>query len=493
MSFFKRIKNKVKLAFKNDPYLYALIPVFLIGVFLRFYKLEEYAMFLADQGRDAIIIKRILTLEHWPAIGAPTSVGQIYLGPFYYYFIAPWLWIFNFNPVGLAFGVAFFSSIFILLNYFIIKEFFNNKVALISSFFITFSYTLIEFSRFSWNPNLLPFFTLLTIYFLVKGLNTQKKVFYFLFGGFLSFCLQLHYLALFLIPPIIFISIIRLIEMKKKGYWQKKLFNFLISLFSFSLFSLPLLIFDLRHNFLNSKNFLNFFKNTDGVISNKLTEFLITFEVLNKYSFNFEMPRFFSVSLLVLFFITGIFLLKNKGNLRTFFIFFLFLLGGISLYSGPKHPHYLGTVYPIYFVILSLLLTMIDFRPILILFTFIFGLSFFLINSKNYYFLWEKGHNQISHARTVADFLDKIIKTKAFNFAVQPDGWQEDSYLYFLELKGKKPLDRRKLEIGKEMFVVCGTPCDLYHTQSWNVYMFGKFKIDQEWLIDNVKIYKLVH
>jgi len=52
------------------------------GNFLRFYRLNDFAMFLSDQGRDAIIIKRILTGEHFPAIGAPTSVGQVYLGPF---------------------------------------------------------------------------------------------------------------------------------------------------------------------------------------------------------------------------------------------------------------------------------------------------------------------------------------------------------------------------------------------------------------------------
>src|SRR4030042_5978400 len=98
-----------------------LIMVLIIGVFLRFYKFTGFVTFLGDQGRDAIIIKRILTFEHFPAIGAPTSIGQVYLGPFYYYFIAPWLLFFNFNPIGLAIGVGFFSSLFLLINYLIVK------------------------------------------------------------------------------------------------------------------------------------------------------------------------------------------------------------------------------------------------------------------------------------------------------------------------------------------------------------------------------------
>ena len=120
-----------------------LIGILLVGVFLRFYRLEGFVTFLGDQGRDAIIVKRIITLEHFPAIGAPTSIGQVYLGPFYYYFIAPWLLFFNYQPIGLAFGVAFFSSLYLLINYLIVKELFDKKIALISTILLSFSSVLI--------------------------------------------------------------------------------------------------------------------------------------------------------------------------------------------------------------------------------------------------------------------------------------------------------------------------------------------------------------
>ena len=151
-----------------------LITIVLVGIFLRFYKLEGFVTFLGDQGRDAIIVKRIITLEHFPAIGPPTSIGQVYLGPFYYYFIAPWLLLSNFNPIGLAVGVAFFSSLYLLINYLIVKELFDKKIALISTILLSFSSVLIDFSRFSWNPNLLPLFALLTVYFVIKSLKTNN-------------------------------------------------------------------------------------------------------------------------------------------------------------------------------------------------------------------------------------------------------------------------------------------------------------------------------
>jgi len=133
-------------------------PAFLIGILLRFYKIGPFVTFLGDQGRDAFIVKQILTFEHWPAIGAPSSIGQIYLGPFYYYLVAPFLLLFNFNPVGLAYGVAILTIIFMMFTHAVVKKKFGLTISLLLLALITFSHNLVDLSRFSWNPNLLPFF-----------------------------------------------------------------------------------------------------------------------------------------------------------------------------------------------------------------------------------------------------------------------------------------------------------------------------------------------
>jgi len=447
--------------------------------------------FLGDQGRDAIIIKRIITGEHFPAIGAPTSVGQVYLGPFYYYFIAPWLLLFKFQPIGLAFGVAVYSSFYLLVNYFIVKELFNKKIALISTIFLSFSSVLIDFSRFSWNPNLLPLFVLLTIYFAIKSLQTNKWHYFFLLGAFLSFSIQLHYLALFLIPAI---GIIFLSSLYKKSVKQliSQFHNFLISVLSFIIFSSPLIIFDLRHNFLNSKLFLALFKSSGTSFASKINSFFDSFYYLNFYSFNINLNKFFIYVLLVFLFIILFTLIKKSSNLKTFLLIFFITIVGMSLYNGPKHPHYFGILFPLYFVIISYFLASLNqssFGKIVIAF-FISGYIF--LNFQKYYFLRNQPNNQIAHAEKVAQFLDKKIGKEKFNFAVQPDGDPEDAYLYFLELKGKVPLDRKKLEVGNEMFIVCGNDCDLKNTKSWNINMFGKFEISSEWSVEGVRIYKLI-
>ena len=237
--------------------------VFISAIFLRFYRLADFVTFLSDQGRDAIIVKRIVTLQHLPAIGASSSVGQVYLGPFYYYLISPFLLLFNFNPIGLAFAVALFSVIGLYITYIIVKKEFDVRTAFLFLLFISFSYVNIVASRFSWNPNLLPFFSFLTLYFFYKLLKTKRILFSIVFGAFFSFSFQLHYLAALLIVPILIFSAMEFFQNKKKLMFIGNIF---ISIISFVFFSFPLVIFDLRHNFLNFNNLLRLFTQ-EGVVS----------------------------------------------------------------------------------------------------------------------------------------------------------------------------------------------------------------------------------
>ena len=148
--------------------------IILCAAFLRMWRLGDFAMFLADQGRDAIIIKRIVMLEHFPLIGPPSSIGQVYLGPFFYYLVAPFLFLFGLNPVGLAFGVSLLSIVGIVIGYFVVQKALNEKIALVFLVLSAFSYQLIWMARFSWNPNLLPVFAFFTLYFLYKALETKR-------------------------------------------------------------------------------------------------------------------------------------------------------------------------------------------------------------------------------------------------------------------------------------------------------------------------------
>lgn len=465
------------------------ILIITVGTFLRFFQLEPFATFLGDQGRDAIIVKRILTLEHLPAIGAPASVGMVYLGPFYYYFIAPWLWLFNFNPLGLAVCVAFFSSLYLLINYIVVKEIVDKKTALISTLLLSFSSVIIEYSRFSWNPNLQPLFVTLSVYFLYRSVKNNRWWEYGLTGALMAFTFQLHYLSAFLV-------VFGLIYYLITGLIQKKIIrnikNYFVWGMSFIFFSIPLLIFDLRHQFLNTKNFIKMFTQEKPVATNKIANLIDAFSSLNQYLFQTKINSLILVVIFLAIAFSTYFLVKKKHPAGFIFSAFIFVFLGISLYGGPKFPHYFLAVYPLYIMVLAFIFSGNWTNKLNVVLTSLFLIAFIALNVQKYSFLFTQPSKQIEHSRNVGNFLNKVIDQNKFSFAVQPDDWQEDTYLYFLELKGKIPVDRKKIEISNQMFVVCGNNCDLYHTPSWNVNMFGKFRINNNWTVDNVKIYKLI-
>jgi len=482
----KALINKIK----KDKYFKYVIGVFLIGTFLRFYRLNAFITFLGDQGRDAIVIKRILFFEHFPAIGAPTSIGQVYLGPFYYYFIAPWLLLFNLNPLGLAFGVALISSVFILINYLLIKELFNEKIAFMSTVFLAFSKTIIEFSRFSWNPNLLPYFSFLLYYFFVKSLRDKKYMWSFLSGMFLSFSLQLHYLSLFFIPSIILLYCLELI--RKKGEIVKILKNAGVLFISFIFFSVPLFIFDFRHNFLNLNNFIALSKTSSNISENVFILFFKTFPVFNQYVFNVKLNAILLYAILTILIFTLIYLFKKNWKLTCVLIFFLLTYFCLSLFGGPKYPHYFLELYIFYFILLSYFLydiNNIKFGKIII---FIFLISFIFTNMQDYYIFKNIGSFQLEKAKKISRIIFNNIDKTRYSITSLPMNYSDTTYRYFLEIWNKKPIDKESFEKGQELFVICEDKCDPLNSPQWDIAYFGGNKIEETWKSNNVKIYKLI-
>lgn len=467
----------------------AVIVFFIFGAFLRFYRLDTFVTFLGDQGRDAIIIKRMLTFEHFPAIGAPTSIGQVYLGPFYYYFIAPWLFLFRFNPIGLAAGTAVLSSLFIIIHFFLVQEIFNRKTALISTILLSISAVIVSFSRFSWNPNLLPLFTLVTIYLVIQSLKTNAPLFYILAGAFLSFSIQLHYLALILFLPLAIVFFSHAWEYKKKI--KELLVQYGYCALSFLFFSSPLVIFDLRHRFLNTDNFIALLKTSSNVATNKLTNALDVFSSLNMYTFGVKFHP--TVNTVLFFIITALlvfFIIRLHKNMRIFFIFFLFSLLSLSLFGGPKFEHYLGILYLPYFVFLAYLLHFAAHSRIGIIAITLFIMVFFYFNMKNYH-IDGQGSYQIQTAQNRAKIIFDNITDKKFTVTSLPVRTSDSTYRYFLEIWGKRPIEKDSLEKANELFVVCEESCWPIGDPQWDIAYFAPNIVAGTWDIHGGRIYKL--
>src|SRR2546421_10926347 len=120
--------------------------ILLFAAFLRLYKIADYMTFLGDEGRDVLVVYNILH-GHFTLLGPNSSVGGFFLGPIYYYLMAPFLLLFNFDPVGPAVMIALFSVATVYLIYKIGKEFFGFSAGIVASLLYAVSPLVIAYSH----------------------------------------------------------------------------------------------------------------------------------------------------------------------------------------------------------------------------------------------------------------------------------------------------------------------------------------------------------
>src|SRR3989304_7725017 len=134
-----------KFLFRNYDKI-ILIVILIIASFYRLYLIMDYMTFLGDEGRDVLVVYNILHGK-LTLLGPTSSVGGFFLGPIYYYFMAPFLFLFNYNPVGPAVMVGLIGTATVFLLYKICREFFNVRVAIFASILYAISPLVVAYSR----------------------------------------------------------------------------------------------------------------------------------------------------------------------------------------------------------------------------------------------------------------------------------------------------------------------------------------------------------
>jgi 4-amino-4-deoxy-L-arabinose transferase-like glycosyltransferase len=244
----------------------ALLVIIALAAFLRLWKLPESVVFLGDQGRDALVVSRIFKAADPVFIGPVTSVGNMYLGPLYYYFMLPFLLLSYPSPLGPVYAMVIMGIATVALLYILGRELVSERAALIAAALGATSSTLIAYSRYSWNPNPAPLFSLLLMYCIYKAI--QKSPWYWMGAGLcLSVLLQLHYFILLAFASTGLIWLWHLVTLLKTKPSPKKtlskraqpLSQLLVATAAAALIVIgsltPLILFDYKHEWLNAKGF----------------------------------------------------------------------------------------------------------------------------------------------------------------------------------------------------------------------------------------------
>lgn len=471
-----------------------LIAILILASFLRLYRIGEYMEFLGDQGRDMVIIRDLLKNGNFFFIGPQTSIGNMYLGPYFYYLIAPFLWLFAYNPIGPSIFVALLNVLTVYLVYRVARVWFNRKAGLLSALLFAVSPVVVTYSGFSWNPNVLPLFSLLFIYLLERTVSQSKPI--LLLPSTLSFIMALnsHYLALLLLFPAAYILIPHLFKVKDKkpllGYILLSFLLFLASL-------LPLILFDLKHNWQNTQAFITFFLQRQTTVSIKPYKAIPQiFPLFQQLVTRFPGAKLDLIGqilslLLPLGIIFSFTRLKNKSRLYLLLVWLLSALIGLGLYKQHIYDHYFGFVSPglfiIFGVILAILLEKFKVLALLLAFT----LTALSLSQSH---LRRPPNRQMQTVQEIDASILAASNGEPFNLALLAKQNYDPPYRYFL-YQAKAPLYDLHDRITSQLFVICEPfqmKCQPINNPKWEIAAFGWAKIADSWEINGITIFKLV-
>jgi hypothetical protein len=243
---------------------------------VRFYQFDEWLYFKMDQSRDALLIGKAIEKGpgYLPLLGARAGAtdlehGFLRLGPAYYYFQYLSGKIFDsIHPSVFAYPDLFFGVAAIPLLYFFLRLYFSRRHSFLMTAMYAFSFLIIQYSRFAWNPNTLQFFILLAFYGLLRFLNesrsTPKKWWLALFVFGVTIGSQLHFFGFFSLVGISGLLILFHMRMWRresimacltKGALRKFASFVAVALAVFLLLYTPVIISDSMEGGQNTKNF----------------------------------------------------------------------------------------------------------------------------------------------------------------------------------------------------------------------------------------------
>ena len=216
----KEIKSRNLLSIIEEYKHITIAIIFLIGVVVRFYKLDQlpagmhydevsiaYDTFcLMNYGVDRNLKPySIYLISH----GSGQNVLLLYLITISFRIFGTYgLW-------AIRFPTAAMGALSVLLIFFIVKKFFNNAMAIISALLMAIFPALINMSRFGLESYLMYSFLLLSTLMFIIAIQKQKAIYYFIAGLCYGTTLYTYAIAYMVIPVILTLSILYLLYFRK--------------------------------------------------------------------------------------------------------------------------------------------------------------------------------------------------------------------------------------------------------------------------------------
>lgn len=290
-----------------------LIAIFLLAIFLRINNIWKGMPFIGDQAWFYLSARDLVLEGNIPLVGITSSHTWLHQGAYWTYLLAPVLFMSKFNPVSGAYLSIFLDIFGLLVLYKMISKFFTKKLGFYVALLYASSPLIVANARMPYHTSPVPLLVILLLYFLLKWVSGEHK---YILAVFLIMSVLYNFnLATVVFWPVI-ITLIFFGFYKRKS-WILKTLNikyFMLSIVSFVIPMLPILIYDIQNGFPQTVKFTGWF-------FYKAYNFLRMIPSGNEYSYS-QILNFFFESYSRLIFEPNIYVSSVLFMVSIIFIFF---------------------------------------------------------------------------------------------------------------------------------------------------------------------------
>ena len=430
-----------------------------ISLFLRLYRIGATLTFLEDEGRDLLIVKRMLDTHLPVLLGPQTSTGNMYLGPLYYYLITPWLVLSHMDPVGPAIFVALSGGLTAYLLFVLGKKWFSPASGYLAAFLYAVLPFAVSVNRGSWNPNLVPLVAvlMLLVFDRLAFAKAPSRWWWLWYGALVGVMIQLHYMAL------VFCAALSLALV---WVWRRDLrrlfLGIALALVGFLALLSPFFLFEIRNDWVNTKALFGFVTATrehnlrydpplslywhklSGVTYGMATDVMVGRSMGNVAP---SLPALLGAVLIIVISLYHAIRRRHGPYLLLAAVSAVSLLV-LGFYQETIHPHYLEFFIPL----LLLLITPLFYKKLNLVLGFALGLACVPFT---WGYISSGPTHQAEKARAVVDYIVRQAGDSAYNL-VSSGSTNTTPYQYYAFISSHPPVNTA----ASDVFIVCqDAPC----------------------------------
>ncbi len=335
-------------------FIFTIILIIFVSFYLRIFDAERLLSYSHDYDLAGWIVKDIVFDKHFRLIGQETSTQGIFIGGLYYYLQIPFYLMFNMDPYGVVF-LASLLGVFTTISYFyVFNKIFNKFIALVASLIHAVSLFIVFTERevvptapvFLWSV-----WFLYTVHLFL--INEQLKA--FILSAVLGALIWHINFALILPFSLLFIVLFFFIKKVNIKF-------LLLGLLFFIVLNTPLIVFEIRHNFIQTKALITSLTTNQMDVYHGIGKFIRVFHLMGKNlndlvfggATNIKYDLFSLIPLVVL--LMMIYRKVIRRDLGIIFLSWILLyVAFFSTYSKIVSEYYLNGVIVVYIAVISIL------------------------------------------------------------------------------------------------------------------------------------------